>query len=159
MKTDITRREFGQLVGTAAVSAVVPAVLPAPGVASPVPIQNAGSELCYMSAVELADRIRKKQVSARDVMAAHLAQIERMNPRVNAIVTLVADRAMADAARADEMLASGRSARRAARAAGRAQGPGRYGRHPDDARVAVLPGQRADARRADRDADPRGRRA
>ncbi len=109
MKTDITRREFGQLVGTAAVSAVVPAVLPAPGVASPVPIQNAGSELCYMSAVELADRIRKKQVSARDVMAAHLAQIERINPKVNAVVTLVADRAMADAARADEMLASGRS--------------------------------------------------
>ena len=35
-------------------------------------------------------------------MAAHLARIERVNPKVNAIVTLVAERAMADAARADE---------------------------------------------------------
>ena len=35
-------------------------------------------------------------------MTAHLAQIERVNPKVNAIVTLVAERAMADAARADE---------------------------------------------------------
>jgi amidase len=109
MKTDFTRREFGQLIGTAAVSAVVPAVQPAPAAGSAAPVQNAGSELCYMSAVELADRIRRKQVSAREVMAAHLAQIERINPKVNAIVTLVADRAMADAARADEMLANGRS--------------------------------------------------
>jgi len=41
------------------------------------------------------------------VMAAHLAQIERVNPRVNAVVTLVAERAMTEAARADEMLARG----------------------------------------------------
>jgi amidase len=40
-------------------------------------------------------------------MAAHLARIERLNPRVNAIVTLVAERAMADAARADETAARG----------------------------------------------------
>ena len=40
-------------------------------------------------------------------MTAHLAQIERINPKVNAIVTLVADRAMAAAARADEMTAKG----------------------------------------------------
>jgi amidase len=40
-------------------------------------------------------------------MTAHLARIERINPKVNAIVTLVADRAMADAARADEQIARG----------------------------------------------------
>jgi amidase len=40
-------------------------------------------------------------------MAAHLARIERINPQVNAIVTLVAERAMADAARADELAARG----------------------------------------------------
>jgi amidase len=66
-----------------------------------------GSELCYMSAVELAARIRRKDVSAREVLAAHLAQIERVNPKVNAIVTLVAERAMADAVRADEATARG----------------------------------------------------
>src|SRR5262249_52293728 len=43
--------------------------------------------------------------SAREVMAAHLKQIERVNPKVNAIVTLVADMAVESAARADEMQA------------------------------------------------------
>ena len=64
-------------------------------------------ELCDLSAVELAARIQRKDVSAREVMSAHLARIERVNPRVNAVVTLVADRAMADAARADETTARG----------------------------------------------------
>ena len=84
-------------------------------------------------------------VSAREVMTAHLAQIERVNPRVNAIVTLVADRAMADAARADEMPARGGPLGVAARAAGGAQGSRRHRRHPDDAGVALLSRQRPDA--------------
>ena len=62
-------------------------------------------EIMFISATELSARIRKKEISAREVMTAHLAQIERINPKVNAIVTLVPDRAMADAARADEILA------------------------------------------------------
>ena len=69
--------------------------------------QTTAGELFYLSARELVGLIQRKQVSARDVMAAHLAQIERVNPKVNAIVTLVADKAMADAARADEALARG----------------------------------------------------
>jgi amidase len=60
-----------------------------------------------MSAVELAARLREKQVSAREVLSAHLAEIERVNPTVNAIVTLVAERAMADANRADEVITRG----------------------------------------------------
>jgi len=67
----------------------------------------AGDDLCALTAVELAARIRGKQVSAREVLSAHLARIERVNPQVNAIVTLVAERAMADATRADEALARG----------------------------------------------------
>jgi amidase len=67
----------------------------------------AADELCDLTAIDLAGRIRRKQVSAREVMAAHLARIERVNPRINAIVTLVAERAMADAAKADELQARG----------------------------------------------------
>jgi amidase len=63
--------------------------------------------LCEFSALELATKIRQKDVSARDVLTAHLARIERLNPKVNAIITLVAERAMADAARADELTARG----------------------------------------------------
>ncbi len=69
---------------------------------------HAPSDLCFTPATELAAMIRSKKVSAREVMQAHLAQIERVNPAVNAIVTLVADRAMADAAAADEELARGK---------------------------------------------------
>ena len=58
-----------------------------------------------MSAVDLAARLARKQVSAREVMTAHLSQIERVNPKVNAVVTLVADQAMAAAAKADEAIA------------------------------------------------------
>ncbi len=75
---------------------------------SPIAPSTPGDELCALTAIELARRIRQKQVSARDVMTAHLARIERVNPKINAIVTLVADRAMADAAKADEQQAHGR---------------------------------------------------
>ena len=55
----------------------------------------------------MARQIRAKHLSAREVVAAHLDQIERVNPRVNAIVTLVADQAMARARVADDELARG----------------------------------------------------
>jgi hypothetical protein len=50
--------------------------------------------LCFLSATELARRIRERETSALEVMAAHLARIERLNPRLNAIVTLDAERAL-----------------------------------------------------------------
>ena len=58
-------------------------------------------------ATELARLIRTKQLSARDCVAAHLSRIEAVNGRLNAIVTLVAERAMRQAADADECLARG----------------------------------------------------
>jgi len=62
-----------------------------------------------MRAVEMVRLIRQKKLSAREVMEAHLRQIERVNPRVNAIVTLVSeDQLMAEAGSADEALAKGR---------------------------------------------------
>jgi len=91
----VSRRTFGQMIAGSALAAV--------------PLQRGGkNELCFLSAVELSVRLRKKQVSAREVLAQHLAQIERVNPAVNAIVTLAAERAIADALRADESLAKGR---------------------------------------------------
>jgi amidase len=66
-----------------------------------------GADLCFLTATELAALIRAKQVSAREVMAAHLAQIARVNPRVNAIVTLLPEAAMDQARVADETLVRG----------------------------------------------------
>lgn len=65
------------------------------------------SDLCFLTAVELAKLIRAGQLSAREVMQAHLAQIERVNPLVNAIPTLLPERALAGAAAADEAQARG----------------------------------------------------
>ena len=55
------------------------------------------TDLCFMTATELAGRIARRDVSVTEVLQAHLAQIERVNPKVNAIVTLTAERALADA--------------------------------------------------------------
>src|SRR5271170_4620594 len=63
----------------------------------------------FLSAVEMAGLLRARKLSAREVMTAHLKQIERLNPQVNAIVTLVADQAMEGARKADEALARGDS--------------------------------------------------
>ena len=63
-----------------------------------------------MSARQLAARMRKKEISASEVLDAHLRQIERVNPKVNAIVTLVADRARDRARQLDEAAAKGRFA-------------------------------------------------
>ena len=97
--TPISRRAFGQLVGAAALGGALPELGAPP----------AAEELCDLTAVELAARIRRREVSAREAMAAHLARIARVNPRVNAVVTLVAERALADAARADEAQTRGAS--------------------------------------------------
>ena len=68
------------------------------------------SELCFTEATELARLIRTREVSCVEVMRAHLAQIERVNPTVNAIVTLLPEEAMAQAEAADNALAKGRGA-------------------------------------------------
>ena len=79
----------------------------APLVASALEAQAPASPLCFLSAVEMARLIRTKKLSAREALAAHLKQIERVNPKVNAIVTLAPEIAAEAAARADEKQARG----------------------------------------------------
>jgi amidase len=64
-------------------------------------------EICFLEATELARHIRTKDLSSAEVMEAHLQWIERVNPRVNAIVTLLPERAMERARATDEALARG----------------------------------------------------
>jgi amidase len=67
------------------------------------------SDICTLSAVDMARLIRAKELSARDLVAAHLDRIARINPTVNAIVTLIAEPALARALEADEAQARGRA--------------------------------------------------
>jgi amidase len=62
-----------------------------------------------MEARELAQRIRRKDVSCVEVMEAHLAQIARVNPTINAIVTLLPEAGLVQARAADEAIARGTS--------------------------------------------------
>src|SRR3970040_333721 len=67
-----------------------------------------GSELCFTSGRELAESIRGRMVSAREVMSAFLRQIERVNPKINAIVAkLDDDNCLALADEADRRMARG----------------------------------------------------
>ena len=91
-------------------------------------------------------------------MRAHLDQIERVNPKVNAIVTLLPEQALQGARAADRRLRSGERLGPAARPAGRAQGPAADQGHPHDLRLAHLPGLRAGHRCHHRRAAARRRR-
>jgi amidase len=54
-------------------------------------------DLCYVSAKNLARLIRARKVSATEVMRAFIAQVERVNPKVNAIVTFLPEQALKEA--------------------------------------------------------------
>lgn len=64
-------------------------------------------ELGFLSALELASLIRTRQVSPVEVMRATLARIERLNPTLNAFVTLQAEEALCSAAKAEDALMRG----------------------------------------------------
>src|SRR5215217_5862262 len=63
------------------------------------------SEICFLTATELVRLVRVKELSALEVMETHLAQIGRVNPEVNAIVTLTAEQAMDRARATDDAIA------------------------------------------------------
>ena len=99
MDDELTRRETLKIGASAAITA---AAMPTAG-------ESAGSDICFMRAVDILDALRKKKLSAREVMEAHLKQIKRVNAKVNALVTLVPEQQlMAQANAADEALAKGK---------------------------------------------------
>jgi amidase len=66
------------------------------------------TELCFKDACDLARMIRDKEVSASEVMTAFISQIERVNPKVNAVCAFIGEEAALNAAKkADEKLAKG----------------------------------------------------
>jgi amidase len=66
-----------------------------------------GRELCFLPAVELSALLARRELSATEVTAAHLEQIELVNPAVNAIVTLVPEQALERARELDAGIARG----------------------------------------------------
>jgi amidase len=104
------RRHFLKAAGASAALGAMASCRPGeePSVETATATSLRSGDICFMTAKELADLIRTRQLSAREVMAAHLERINRLNPKVNAIVAKLDDEAclaLADAA--DERAASG----------------------------------------------------
>src|SRR3954468_18753041 len=59
------------------------------------------------TARSMADAVRRKEISARELLELHLARIAERNPTLNAIVSLDEERARSGAAAADEATARG----------------------------------------------------
>ena len=78
---------------------------------------------------ELAAGLRARKFSSLDLTLHFLSRIERLGPELNAFVTVTADRALADARAADELLAQGAGWSAHGRAR-RAQGHILHRRHP-----------------------------
>src|SRR5262249_26425122 len=62
------------------------------------------NDLCWLSATELEALIRRKKVSPVEVVDAILTRIEKINPKINAYVTLTAEAARRDAKAAERAL-------------------------------------------------------
>ena len=65
------------------------------------------SELNFLSATQMAQMIKSKEISALELLHAHIDQIEAVNPTVNAIITYLPELALETAKKADEKLARG----------------------------------------------------
>ena len=68
------------------------------------------NDLCFLSAVEQRHLLENKEISAVELMDAHIKRIEIHNPTLNAFVTLRLDEAREDAKTADTTIAKGAAA-------------------------------------------------
>jgi amidase len=65
------------------------------------------ADLAYVSAIDLAKKIRQREVSSREALEYFLARIATLDKTINSVVTIDADRARTEAAAADDALARG----------------------------------------------------
>ncbi len=69
------------------------------------------SEIWRNTATQIASDIRNKKVTSREVVEAHLQRISDVNPKINAIVRVLADEALAGADLADAAVRAGQKLR------------------------------------------------
>jgi len=101
--TQSSRRDFLKTTLGTYASGVL--VMPAQrgGTASP-----GADELAALSLWDAAEQLRGRKVSPVELTSACLARIERLNPVLNAFITVTRDQALADAKAAEEEIARGR---------------------------------------------------
>lgn len=99
----------GAMLGSAAFGGAIGSLFPASAKAAPAAAADViPADIVAMDAVTLSRAIKARQVSCRETMAAYLTQIERLNPKVNAIVSLQdGDALLKQAEERDRQLARG----------------------------------------------------
>jgi amidase len=70
--------------------------------------KDATEDPLYMSATKLAGLIRAKKISAVEAAKLHMARIDAVNPKINAVVARCYERALVEAQEADAALAKGK---------------------------------------------------
>ena len=66
------------------------------------------SSLIFLPAVVMAEKIRSKEISPVELVDAHLAQIDKLNPKLNAFIQVDADRARRSARAAEDAVMQGK---------------------------------------------------
>ncbi|MGA7765664.1 MAG: amidase, partial [Candidatus Sulfotelmatobacter sp.] len=67
------------------------------------------SDLTFLSAVVMVQQIREKKISPVELADAHLAKIERLNPKLNAFVHLDVKRVRSEARAAEDEVMQGKA--------------------------------------------------
>jgi amidase len=62
---------------------------------------DTGKQLCFRTAVQLLDLLERREISSVELVRLYLERCRTLNPKINAVVTLVEERALAEAAESD----------------------------------------------------------
>jgi aspartyl-tRNA(Asn)/glutamyl-tRNA(Gln) amidotransferase subunit A len=100
--TDCSRRAFLRRAGRACAAAAIPFSIDATPQAVP------PTDLPTATLWEAGELVRTKKVSPKELIAACLERIQRLNPALNAFITVTAEQARADAERAEAEIMKGR---------------------------------------------------
>ncbi len=100
---DHNRRDFLTLTGGTFAAAALPLQVES----SPVG-QTRPADLTNVSLWEASELVRRKKISPRELTTACLSRIERLNPTLNAFITVMSEQALADATVAEAEIVKGR---------------------------------------------------
>jgi aspartyl-tRNA(Asn)/glutamyl-tRNA(Gln) amidotransferase subunit A len=67
------------------------------------------SEICHLSASQLSELVRRREVSPVEIVKAHLAWIDSLEPRLNSFITLLPEQALIQARDAEREIGAGRT--------------------------------------------------
>lgn len=104
---DVSRRAFVKVTASGAVGSVMSAFPRAQGPARD-PTGPRDADLTNLSLAEASELVRRRRVSPIELTRACLARIERLNPTLNAFITVIGDEALAEARQAEGEIQRGK---------------------------------------------------